>query len=84
MTILRGGGGEMARFFFDVCSQNQRISDLEGSFCNNVGLAYREAQQMIRQMLSAPNQTEFDWTSWWVEVQYADRTTLFRVPFSLG
>ncbi|GEP07488.1 DUF6894 family protein [Methylobacterium oxalidis] len=70
----------MARFFFDVYRDGRKIVDPEGSYCENIGLAYREAKRLVEVLVNEGDESKYPFCSSWVEVTYADRSTLFRLP----
>jgi hypothetical protein len=72
----------MARFFFDVYRDGEKLTDQEGAYCENIGLAYREAIRMVDSLARERKGFKYPFCSSWVEVQYADRSTLFRLPIA--
>ena len=74
----------MARFYFDVCSHGQKIVDTVGVDCENLGAAFQQAKTIIGQFRNAYDVSATHWSSWVLEVTYADHSTLFTLPFTLA
>ncbi|MGH1573284.1 DUF6894 family protein [Methylobacterium sp. P31] len=70
----------MAKFYFDLCRDGEKIVDQEGMHFENIGFAYRKAKQMVELLRQEQMRGRYPVCSSWVEVQYSDRSTIFKLP----
>ena len=74
----------MARFYFDICNQGEKLADMVGLECDTLGSAFQQAKLIISHIRDAYGATASDWSAWALEVQYSDHSELFRLPFNLA
>lgn len=70
----------MAKFYFDLYRDGEKVVDKEGMQFENIGFAYRKAKQMVEVLLQEQARGKYPVCSSWVEVQYSDRSVIFKVP----
>ena len=60
MSASRGMGPFMAKFFFDVCYDGQRLADEVGAECENIGEAFKTAKHLIACLRDGYSSTSAD------------------------
>lgn len=74
----------MARFYFDICNQGEKLADMVGVECDTLASAFQQAKAIISNVRNAYGAAAADWSSWILEVRYCDQSELFSLPFNLA